>query len=104
MKTIEGKWVYTNNTPVASGILYLTLSKDAFISGVGQIASKVIKVTLNSLGEIPVSTNIYANDELTPLDTVYRTTVIALGGEKVWGPVDLSIIGASPINLNQLVP
>lgn len=103
-KTITGKWIYTNNTGVANGVLYLTLSQDATISGTGQVAPSVYAITLNSLGEIPAATTILANDELTPSGTVYQATVIAPGGGRVWGEQLLAITGASPININNLIP
>jgi hypothetical protein len=84
--------------------LYLKLSQDAIATGISQIAPRVLAIGLNSLGQIPAGTTIYANDELTPSGTVYIASVIAPGGGLVYGPELLALIGTSPINLNSLIP
>lgn len=103
-KIITGTWKYSNTSPVANGILYLTLSQNATVASIGQIAPQLITIQLNSSGQIPANTSIYANDELTPADTTYLATVIAFGGEKVWSQDFFSITGSSPINLNSIIP
>ena len=103
-KIITGSFLYTSNLPVASGILYLTLSQDAVIVGTGQVAPLVYAITLNASGAIPSNTSILANDELSPVGTVYEASVIAPGGGKVWGMESLAITGTSPININNMIP
>lgn len=103
-KIITGTWLYTSGLAVANGTLYLTLSQDAVVVGTSQVAPAIYAITLNSSGQIPANTYILANDELSPSGTVYKASVIASGGERVWGEQFLAITGASPINLNNLVP
>jgi len=103
-KVITGQWLYPNGSQVSNGILTLQLSQDATASGTGQVAPLVIKINLNSAGSIPVSTSIFANDELSPAGTTYIAVVNEPGGGRVWGPEILPITGASPINLNNITP
>lgn len=104
-KTITGTWVYASASPVANGLLTLTLSQDAVVSGTNQVAPRApIVFTLNASGQIPSATTILANDELTPSGTVYTLSVAAPGGGIVYGPETFSIAGASPINLNNSTP
>ena len=103
-KTITGTWLYASGLPVVSGKLYLTLSQDAVVIGTGQVAPSTYEITLNASGQIPGSTTILANDELNPSGTIYQATVIAVGGGRVWGEQRLSISGASPVNINNLIP
>lgn len=104
MKTITGTWVDPAGNPVANGRLFLRLSQDAVAIGTNQIAPSLVSVTLNASGQIPASTQVWANDELTPAGTVYIASVLAAGGGLVWGSESLFISGASPINLNNLTP
>ena len=104
MKTITGTWNYPDGSAVANGVLYLKLSQDAVASSTAQIAPRVVAITLNASGQIPANTQIWANDELTPTGTFYKCSVVAPGGSLVWGEEDFSITGASPINMNSLVP
>lgn len=104
MKTITGTWVYADSTAVANGVLYLTLSQDAVVVSTGQVAPSIIAINLTANGQIPANTSIYANDELSPSGTVYKATVVATGGGRVWGPEFLAITGVSPIDINLLVP
>jgi hypothetical protein len=86
-------------------VLFFSLSADAALaSTAGAVAPKVVQVSLNSAGSIPASTTIVANDELIPAGTQYSLVLNGPGGGKLWGPQIYSISGASPINLNTLIP
>lgn len=78
MTTLTGKFVYEDNTAVANGILVLTLSQPAIISGTAQIVPLVKVIQLDANGNIPGSTQVYGNDALTPSGTVY-TAVLYTG-------------------------
>src|SRR5208282_4612267 len=103
-KTLQGTFTYPDGTPANGATLYMKLSQDAVALGTSQIAPRIVTITLNSSGQIPGGTSIYANDELTPSGTVYNSSVIAIGGGLVYGPELLSVSGTSPVNLNALVP
>lgn len=78
MTTLTGKFVYEDNTAVANGILVLTLSQPAIISGTAQIVPLVKVIQLDANGNIPGSAQVYGNDALTPSGTVY-TAVLYTG-------------------------
>lgn len=71
MTTLTGKFVYEDNTPVANGILVLTLSQPCIISGTGQIVPLVKVIQLDASGNIPAAVTVYGNDALTPAGTTY---------------------------------
>ena len=104
MKTIEGQFVGPNNAPIANGTLLLQLSQDAFAtSGAGQIASRLpVVISLDAEGNIPAGTQLFGNDELTPAGTYYTATVTSPTFGQVYGPEEWSLVGDSPINVNDL--
>jgi hypothetical protein len=104
LKTITGNWQDPQGVNASFGILSLKLSQDAVVIGTSQIAPRNIAFTLTTLGAIPANTQIWANDELNPIGTFYALTVMDSGGGVIYGPEFFSISGASPINLNNIVP
>lgn len=104
MKTITGSWQDSLGSSIAFGSLWLKLSQDATVIGTGQIAPRNIVIALNSSGAIPAATQIWCNDEVSPTGTFYTLSVLEQGGGIVWGPENFTISGASPINLNNIVP
>lgn len=104
MKTITGTWQDGAGVAIAYGTLSLKLNQDAVVTGTSQISPRNIAFTLTNTGAIAASTTIWANDELSPTGTFYALTVMDSGGGVVYGPEYFSIAGASPINLNNLVP
>lgn len=103
-KVITGTWVDPQNAGIAFGVLSLKLNQDAVVTATSQIAPRIIQITLTSAGAIPANTSIWANDELNPAGTFYQLTVMEVGGGVVYGPEYFTISGASPINLNNIVP
>src|SRR5579863_3069306 len=112
MKTISGTFQNPDGSAVANGILKLTLSQAANISGTAQIAPTEVTIQLNSSGAIPANTTILANDELTPAGTTYYATLFngnknSSGAYVAGGQIfsqQWSISGTSPIDLTTLTP
>jgi len=105
IKTITGGgYQYPNGSACASCTLTLQLTVDATVSGTGQIAPKLLSYTLDASGNVPSGSTIWGNDQLQPNGTTYKASLVAVGGGQLWGPEYLSIAGASPINLAQLIP
>lgn len=72
--------------------------------GVGVVPTQVA-YPLDQNGFLDGTKNfIIANDEINPSGTTYRMWLKDSGGGQVLGPLVLSIVGTSPINLNDLVP
>lgn len=104
MKTITGTWVDPGGNAIAFGIISLKLNQDATVVSTNQIAPRIIQFTLTSAGAIPANTQIWANDEISPNGTFYALTIMEQGGGVIYGPEYFTIAGASPININTLVP
>jgi len=105
IKTITGGgYQYPNGSPCASCTLTLQLTIDATVSGTGQIVPKLLSYILDASGNVPSGSTIWGNDQLLPNGTTYKASLAAVGGGQLWGPEYLSIAGASPINLAQLIP
>ena len=105
IKTITGGgYQYPNGSPCTGCTLTLQLTSDATVSGTGQIVPKLLSYILDGSGNVPSGSTIWGNDQLTPNGTTYKASLAAVGGGQLWGPEYLSIAGASPINLAQLIP
>jgi hypothetical protein len=102
LKTIIGQFKDAMGNPIANGKLTLQLSQDALASN-AQIGPVPLQITLDPSGNIPSNTQLFANDELLPLNTYYTVTVTTDTGV-AWGPQLLQIVGASPIDLTKIIP
>jgi len=103
MKTLEnGSFQYPDGSPVVSGTLYLTLSTDATVIGTGQIAPQTVTIALDASGDVAGTPSVWGNDELSPSGTVYTAEVVDSNGARVYGPQIWSLVGASPIDLDNL--
>ena|SRR5579864_5727330 len=100
MKTITGTFEQADGTPV-TGTLRLALSSCATIISNSQPAPNLVEITLNTDGTVP-STQVWANDELTPA-TTYCVTVESDEG-LVYGQEYFSLAGTSPISLTAITP
>ena len=88
---------------LVTGNLLLILSQDAQVTGSnGQVAPKSVRIPV-AAGSI-ASTPIWFNDQLTPSGTVYTATVYDAAGNKVYGPENWSIQGASPVDIGTIIP
>lgn len=79
------------------------MSQDAVAIGTNQVAPVLVSFTLDNNGSIPSSSQLWANDELSPSGTTYSVSVLQSGGGVVWGAENLSVAGSSPVNLNNAV-
>lgn len=109
MKTITGTWAGPSNaniTPIVGTLtLYMQLSKNAYVTvgATAQVSAGVLISIPLTVASIPGSTTIWANDQLTPVDTFYLCKIKDSAGNILW-TANLTIAGASPIDLTTLVP
>jgi hypothetical protein len=103
MKKITGTFKTDFDDP--RECLVLRLSQDAKEIATGGEVSNEIEIQLED-GAIPVGTEIFGNDELTPAGTYYDVTAKdPVGMHYVETHLKcLRISGKSPINLNDLIP
>jgi hypothetical protein len=104
MKSLYGAFQRPDGSPAAGAALSFLLSHAAANPSVGHVEHSLLTVILDANGLIPGGTFIWANDELNQqsgIQTTYRVTC----KDTVYGLVFdevMSIIGPSPINLNQI--
>lgn len=104
MKTITGQFLRPDGTPAANATLYLLLSQDVVAtSPMETIVHARIPITLDANGNIPVGTQVWCNDEVQPNGTYYHVVVVDGSYGKCFDK-RLVIAGASPVNINSLVP
>ena len=104
-KTLEnGSFQDAVGTVVNGGTIEFVLSQDAALIAGGQVAPTRVSAVLDSSGDMPSAFTIAANDELTPSGTFYLTTVFDSNGARVFGPERWVFSGASPIDLDTMVP
>lgn len=83
----------------SNGSIIFTLNTQARVIAGGQVVPTTVSVTLDSTGNIPASTSLYANDQLQPKGTFYNVRIYNSNGLLVSGPLIWVIAGASPIDL-----
>jgi hypothetical protein len=105
MKKITGIFTGPDGTPLAGAVLDLVLSQDATVMGTGQVAPRAVSLVLEKDGSLPEDTEVWANDELSPAGTYYTATLQEpVTGENIYGPELWPLLGASPIELSDIVP
>ena len=92
---------------LANGTLILRLNQPASATsaGGGQVDVTDIVLALDSSGKItgqPV--NLWANDQLTPSTTFYTARVFSSTGLLIFGPVNWTISGTSPVDVSAINP
>jgi len=81
--------------PIANGYLIIRLSQDAFVSKANVVCSqRVVKIPLNSSGQITGSFNFWPNYLLTPSNTYYTLRAYSSAGQLVLGPLYVTVVGA----------
>src|SRR5581483_4968852 len=111
MKTVTVSFIDPQGNALANGLVRLKLSQVVNISGTALVAPTEVSINLNSSGQIPANTQIWCNDEVTPLGTTYQLTAFSgsiINGVQTQGgqvmSVNVSITGSSPIDLTTLTP
>jgi hypothetical protein len=107
MKTIQSTVGFQDEsgTLLANGSLILTLPAGVYeiAAGGGQVAGRSLTINLDANAKIPAATQIWASDELLP-QVPYTVTVCAqANGLQAVGSANWLIVGASPIDLSQMV-
>jgi len=106
-KTIQSTVGFTDPSGalVASGHLTFTLSQPAeVISGGGLVDVAAISTNLTALAVIPGAFLLWGNDQLNPAGTTYRMKLTDSNNNLVADFGQVSLTGASPIDVSQLIP
>lgn len=84
---------HSDTTPIANGYLEIHLNKDCAIQGnSGQISSRrKVRLQLTANGTITVASQFWPNAELVPNDSVYIFSVYTQDGQRVIGPLAVTI-------------
>ena len=96
----------SQGVPNPFGQVLFKLSQDAVVLDTSQICPPTISFPLNDEGNVPQTPvyKLWGNDSLLPLGTFYYMTVYDGTGALVYGPINVVIAGAGPINLATLTP
>lgn len=83
---------FASTEPVANGYMIIHLNKDCAITGNGgQVSARIkIRVPLSSGGEL-AETFFWPNSELVPSDSVYVYSIHKQNGQRVLGPLSITI-------------
>jgi hypothetical protein len=97
---------FSSGVPNPYGTITFRLSQDATVLNTNQICPPTVSFALNNLGSIPQSANaqLWPNTALVPSGTFYYMSVYDGTGALVYGPINVVIAGAGPINLATLTP
>lgn len=103
MKTIQNGGYQNPAGGALTGNLLFILSQDAKVAASpGQVAPTVVRIPVSGGNIAP--TSIFFNDELLPNNTFYTLTAYDASGNKVYGPEQVSLAGAGPLDLGTLTP
>lgn len=89
---------------LAGGKITFRLNSPAQTINDGQAVQDIpVSFTLDGSGNVPVGSNLYGNDQLTPSNTAYIVNIYNANGALARGPENWLIVGASPIDLGTIV-
>jgi hypothetical protein len=105
----NGAFQDAQGNKLALGKIVLQLSNDAVATAVNQqvTANVPIVITLDSGGNIPASTKIWSNAELTPVGTSYTVTAFTASGAQAWLTAQNWVFtqaGGSTVDVGTLIP
>lgn len=102
---VGGDFQDAMGNPLVRGYVTFRLSTDAMTQNNLQIdAGRVVTVTLDNTGNADGTSNIWANDYMTPTDTVYRIKAYSAAGQQAWESENVIPSGAATFDLGSLVP
>ena len=110
---IGGSFQDAEGNLLENGYLKLKLSQDGSVAGVGNICSGIeITLQLDSNGNVASSTStppaadqyVWANGNISPINTFYKVTGYTASGQKAWGPNNQQVGTGSVFNLDSWVP
>lgn len=106
MKTLQnGSFQSPAGVVVANGKLILTISQDAEIIAGGQVKQGLPAViNLDANGDVAGTPQVYGQEELSPGGTFYYADILDSNGNRIRETEKWVITGASPINLDLMVP
>ena len=110
---LGGTFQDCNGSVLAYGYLTLKLSQDGNVSGVGNICSGVtITIQLDANGNVGSSTSptpvadqyVWANSNISPINTYYKVTGYTQGGQRAFGPNNQQVAAGATFNVGTWVP
>ena len=108
-----GNFTDSEGNVLANGYLTFQLSQDGNVAGVGNLCSGItVKIQLDSTGNVagvsstpPVSNQyLWANANISPINTFYKVTGYTAAGQRAWGRNQQQIGAGATFNLSSWVP
>ena len=108
-----GNFTDSEGNVLANGYLTFQLSQDGNVAGVGNLCSGItVKIQLDSTGNVagvsstpPVSNQyLWANANISPINTFYKVTGYTAAGQRAWGRNQQQIGAGATFNLGSWVP
>ena len=108
-----GNFTDSEGNVLANGYLTFQLSQDGNVAGVGNLCSGVeVTIQLDSTGNVagvsstPSVPNqyIWANANISPINTFYKVTGYTAAGQKAWGRNNQQVGAGATFNLSTWVP
>ena len=108
-----GNFTDSEGNVLANGYLTFQLSQDGNVAGVGNLCSGItVKIQLDSTGNVaglsstPSVPNQYmwANSNISPINTYYKVTGYTSEGQRAWGRNNQQVAAGSTFSLSSWVP
>ena len=90
--------------PLNGGSVTFRLSTDAVAVGTQVAAAILTTAVLDASGNISGTVSIWPNDQLTPVDTVYRIVAYTAHGPAVWKSENVIPSGIGAFDIGTLTP
>ena len=109
---VGGNFTDSEGNVLANGYLIFKLNQDASVAGANICAGKDVTIYLDSTGNVASSAStpsapnqyIWANANLSPVNTYYRVSGYNTTGQKVWGSNNQQVGAGVTFNLSTWVP
>jgi len=109
---VGGNFTDSEGNVLANGYLIFKLNQDASVAGANICAGRDVTIYLDSTGNVASSAStpsapnqyIWANANLSPINTYYRVSGYNATGQKVWGSNNQQVGAGVTFNLSTWVP
>ena len=103
-QVVGGNWMDALGNPLALGSVTFQINTDA-TSGTQQVdAGRIVSAQLDSNGNVTGTVDIWPNDQLTPVNTIYRIKVYSAAGQLAWRSENVIPSGVGSFDLGTLTP
>lgn len=100
-----GQFQDAEGNALALGYLKMKLNQDEAVTGVGQVCSGIdIRIELDASGAVVAGQFVWANADMTPINSYYRVTGYTAAGQPAWGPNNQQVASGATFDVGTWVP